>query len=91
MSLLHDEKGALSTARCAFWLVLVWTLVLITLVGADVISLPAAAYGLLTTIFTGLFMWAAGPRLGQYVAPTLSSIVQTVSNAATKRPKDGES
>jgi len=79
--LISDERDKPSTARCAFWLILVWTILMITLDGLDVIELSSAAYTLLGTAFTFITVWAAGPRMVQYLGPQIGRAVDAISKA----------
>ncbi len=85
MTLLRDERGDLSTARCAFWLLLVWSLVLVTLTGLGVMSLSSAAYTFLGTAIVAVVSWAAGPRVAQYLGPQLGAVAQALSRARSDR------
>ena len=81
MNLTADEQGKRSTSRMAFWIVLIWTLAALTLVGFKVFVLPAAGYALLGTIFTFVTVWAAGPRIAQYLGPQIGRVVESISKA----------
>ena len=82
MSLLRDEQGSWSSARCSFWLSL---LVALGCVVADTIfaavAVPNAAYSLLGTIVVATASWAAGPRIAQYLAPQLGAIAKGIGDS----------
>lgn len=90
MSLLHDERGQWSSARCAFWAILFFTVVVIT---GDVFfarDVENAVYAILTTCFMATASWAAGPRIAQYLAPQIAAATKAVGEALKRRdPKDG--
>lgn len=79
--LIADESGKPSTARFAFWIVLIWTILIITLVGLGWMELSSAAYALLGTIFTFTTVWAAGPRIAQYLGPQIGRAISAISRA----------
>ena len=84
--ILTDEKGNLSAARVLLSASLAFTAVIIiadSLLWADV---PNAAYALLGTIFTGLLMWTAGPRIAQYILPQIGAIAGGIG-AAVREPR----
>ena len=81
-TLVIDENGKLSTARCGFWLVLIFTLILLALVGFDAMDLPAAGYTLLGTIFTFVTVWAAGPRMAAYLSPAIGKATDAIRATA---------
>jgi hypothetical protein len=78
MSLIKDEIGNYSTARAAFWLDNVWTIVMVTLKTAGVIKLEAGDYGIMSTMFLVTGGWAAGPRIMQHLGPQISSTVKNI-------------
>lgn len=80
-SLLRDEQGAWSTARCAFWLTLLVTLALVVATAFGWAALSPAAYSLLGIMFMALAGWAAGPRVMQYLGPQIGAVVQSLSRA----------
>ena len=85
--ILSDEKGKLSAARVLLVASLKFTAVIIvadSLLWADV---PNAAYALLGTIFTGLLMWTAGPRIAQYLGPQIGAIVSGIGASLMKEPR----
>lgn len=78
--LLQDETGSSSTARVAFWLTLLVTLVLCILdaIREDV-TVPTPAYSLLGTTVLALAGWAGGPRVLQYLGPQLGKVAGGIS------------
>lgn len=85
MSLLRDEKGSVSTARV---LLVGTTLFTFALVWADSRSarffVPELAYQLLTTVWTGLLIWAAGPRHLQYLSGHAAKALEMGRDVAAK-------
>lgn len=79
--LIADEQGKPSTARCAFWIVLIWTILLMTLAAAGIFTVSSAAYALLGTIFTFTIVWAAGPRMAEYLAPQIGRAITSIAKA----------
>ena len=84
MSLLHDEQGNLSSARTAFWVTLVVTLLLIVLDAFGVVAMAGAAYTLLGSLVIALASWAGGPRIAQYLAPQIAKVGSALASASTK-------
>lgn len=82
MSLLRDEQGSWSTARCAFWLTLLVALVLVVFDAAGVTDTRPEGYTLLGTVVLALAAWAAGPRMGQYLAPQIGKVGAAIASAA---------
>lgn len=84
-TLLQDETGAWSAARCflAAWLlnaiVYVWWASLRS-------GGPPPEFGLVLTFCTGvalpLVVWAAGPRIAQYLGPMIGATTAAVADAA---------
>lgn len=79
-SVLQDEAGAFSAARCflAAWLL---NAILYVWARADTDSI-----GLVLTFFTAiagpLVVWTAGPRIAQYIGPMLGASTAAVADAA---------
>ena len=84
-SLLTDEQGHLSSARCSFWLSLLVSLTLIILSAVNKVELSAGAYTLLGTIFTFTCVWAAGPRIAQYLGPQIGRAISALGSAKDDR------
>ena len=87
LQILADEKGNLSAARVLLVAALAFTAAIIvadSLLWADV---PNAAYALLGTIFTGLLMWTAGPRIAQYLGPQIGAVASGIGASLTKEPR----
>ena len=85
--ILADEKGNLSAARVLLVASLAFTAAIIvadSLLWADV---PNAAYALLGTIFTGLLMWTAGPRIAQYLGPQIGAVASGIGASLIKEPR----
>lgn len=76
---LRDEQGNLSMARALLLASLAMTFILIALDTFSSQEVPAPAYALLGTIFTGLLAWAAGPRIAQYVGPQMGSVASALN------------
>lgn len=80
-TLLSDERGDLSSARCSFWMVLLYTVTMLTLSKVGIVDpFNGAELALLTTMFMVTSGWAAGPRMAQYLFPQIGSTVKAVSD-----------
>jgi len=80
--LLSDEAGGLSSARSSFWLTLVVALGLTVADGlSPAITVPEPGYTLLGAIVGIVGIWAAGPRIAQYLGPALGSMVQGIGSS----------
>ena len=80
--LLSDEAGGLSSARSSFWLTLVVALGVIVADGlSSDITVPEPGYTLLGMIVGMVGVWAAGPRIAQYLGPALGSMVQGIGSS----------
>jgi hypothetical protein len=81
MTTLHDERGQRSAARTFLLWVLVYQAAYLILWGREDESL-----GVICTFFaavdTPLIIWAAGPRIAQYLGPQAGAIVQGVAESA---------
>jgi hypothetical protein len=84
MSLLRDEQGNWSSARCAFWVTLVVTLALIVFDSCGVVAMAGAAYTLLGSLVIALASWAAGPRIASYLAPQIGKVGAAIASASAK-------
>ena len=80
-SLLRDEQGAWSSARCAFWLTLLVTLSLVGAAAFGRAALSSDAYSLLGTVVLALAGWAGGPRVAQYLFPQLGGVAKAIGDA----------
>lgn len=81
---LDDETGSKSMARI---LLLATTLAGGFLVFIDVFTaraVPVAAYQTFGLVFPWLLVWAAGPRMVQYLAPQLGASVGAITGGLTK-------
>lgn len=83
--LICDEHGKPSTARAAFWIALFAALVMIALDGLTAAVFPAEAYTLLGTVIMFSAVWAAGPRMAQYLAPQIGAGAKAIAAAAAAR------
>lgn len=89
LSLLRDEKGSVSSARCAFWVnqILLTFVVLVDLSG---VAVGNVVYATLSTVFLACASWAAGPRIAQYLAPQISASAKAIGEAFKRRnPAEG--
>lgn len=84
-SLIEDEQKNLSSARCSFWLTLIVSLILVILSAFDVVKLSAGSYTLLGTMFMFTAIWAAGPRIAQYLGPQIGKIAGALRSAKDDR------
>lgn len=82
-NILRDEQGKVSTARVAFWVVLTYDLLAI-LVDTLLTPVSAGGLGLLGTLTTFITVWAAGPRMAQYMAPQIGGALGHLSRALVK-------
>lgn len=79
---LHDEQGAVSSARLLLWIVVPFTLLVILLDAAlEGFSVPNAGYQILGALSSALVLWAGGPRAMQYLGPQLGAMVSTIGSA----------
>ena len=87
--ILVDEKGKLSAARTLLVGCLVFTGALIVCDSALWFQVENAVYALLGTIFTGLLMWTAGPRIAEYLGPQVGAVAKGIGSAIRepRRPK----
>lgn len=80
MTLFRDERGGVSAARVYLSIALVYQAWYLPLARED------PTLGLVLTFFaalnTPLIIWAAGPRIAQYLAPGAGQIVQGVAASA---------
>lgn len=81
-TLIRDEQGNYSSARCSWWLTLIWTLATITRDSFNAgFNVPPAGYALLGTVTTLAGVWAAGPRIAQYVGPQMGAMIGAIGKA----------
>jgi len=74
---LHDERGALSSARVGLWTVLAFT-------GWYIVSHDkpdGAVLSLLGSVLIGFMAWAGGPRMAQYLGPQIGAVAQGIAQA----------
>lgn len=88
-TLVADEQGNLSSARCLLWLTVIVALRVVYLDATEWADPSAAAYTLLTTMIVCFTAWAGGPRLAQYVMPQLGAAVAAVGSALRERLRPG--
>ena len=81
MSLVRDEKGKLSSARVAMWLVLLWSVSLVTAEAVGWITLSGGAYGFIGAAVIALISWAGGPRIAQHIGGQISGVASALSRA----------
>ena len=74
--LVRDEKGHLSSARVGMWLTLLFSLHYIADGGAQ-----PGVLAFLSGVTLGFVGWAAGPRIAQYLLPTLGQVAQGIASA----------
>lgn len=87
--LIADEQGNPSSARCGMWFTLVIGLLLTVLDAFGGVTMSNAAYVMLQSCFGFFALWAAGPRMAQYVGPMMSKFSESISRAsASKREPD---
>ena len=80
--MVTDETGAASTARTSFLFALVSG---VSLAIADAVSTSVTvsepAYAFLGAVVGIAGVWAAGPRIAEYVGPALGQMVQGIGMA----------
>lgn len=83
-TLLKDERGNWSSARCSWWLVVTLVVGAVYVDTLTVREVSAGAWTILGTLvmFTG--GWAAGPRMAQYLFPQIGATVQAIGQAARR-------
>lgn len=84
MSLLRDERGSWSSARCAFWATLVYAFVFIAFDTFGVAVLAGAAYTFLGSLILALAGWAAGPRIAAHIGPQIGNVGKALASASAK-------
>ena len=87
LQILSDERGKLSAARVLLAGCLLFTGFLIlfdTVLWGDVSN---AIYALLGSVFTGLLVWAAGPRMAAYIGPQIAGVAQGIAASIVKQPR----
>ena len=84
LELLADENGKLSAARVLLVLSLAFTAVIIVADSLLWATVPNAAYALMGTIFSGLLIWSAGPRIAAHFGPQIGAIASGIGAALTR-------
>lgn len=79
--ILHDERGSWSAARVFLLGALVYQALYLAVWGRNAETLGVVAT-LFAAIDTPLIIWAAGPRIAQYLGPQAGAIVQGVAESA---------
>ncbi len=88
-SLIQDEQQNLSSARCALWGTLVFTLFMVLLDTVGVVTMSQAAYTLLGGFVMAFAAWSGGPRAMQYLGPQAAKFANALSRSSTdKREPD---
>lgn len=81
VSILRDERGQMSAARAFLLACLCYQALYLAVWGRD-----AETLGVVLTFFSAidvpLIVWAAGPRIAQYIGPATGQIVQGVADSA---------
>tara|TARA_R110000824_G_scaffold216271_1_gene402883 strand:+ start:5052 stop:5369 length:318 start_codon:yes stop_codon:yes gene_type:complete len=85
--ILADEKGNPSAARVLLTATLAFTAAIIVADSLLWAEVPNAAYALLGTIFSGLLMWTAGPRIAQYLGPQIGAVASGIGASLTREPR----
>jgi hypothetical protein len=81
MSTLRDERGQQSAARTFLLWALVYQAAYLVLWGREEDTLGVTCT-FFAAIDTPLIIWAAGPRIAQYLGPQAGAIVQGVAESA---------
>jgi hypothetical protein len=85
--ILSDEKGNPSAARVLLVASLAFTAAIIVADSLLWAEVPNAAYALLGTIFSGLLIWTAGPRIAQHLGPQIGAIASGIGASLTREPR----
>ena len=88
--ILSDEKGNPSAARVLLVAALAFTAAIIVADSLLWAEVPNAAYALMGTIFSGLLIWTAGPRIAQHFGPQLGAIASGIGAAVVREPRRPE-
>jgi hypothetical protein len=88
---LRDETGGRSSARLLLY---VTTLAALTLIAASTfwhVPVPGEAWTILAAMQMSFTIWAAGPRMAQYLVPVAQQAVQSLADMirARRDPKEG--
>lgn len=84
--IFQDESGSFSSARCLLWLwsaVTLWAVAFDALHSGDPVS--NAAWATLSGVEVALIAWAGGPRIAQYLGPTVGQVAAGVAAAVRER------
>jgi len=84
MSLLQDEQGNWSSARCAFWATLVFVFLMIIADSFGLAVVASAAWTLLGSLVIALASWAGGPRIAQHLSSQIGKTAQAIASAKAK-------
>ena len=85
--ILSDEKGNPSAARVLLVAALAFTAAIIVADSLLWAEVPNAAYALMGTIFSGLLIWTAGPRIAQHFGPQIGAIASGIGASLTREPR----
>lgn len=78
MSLFRDESGKVSMSRV---LLAFWTVVIVTLLFWHITWMTQPVLTFFSSVYLFLAGWAAGPRLAQYVFPSIGNVVGSLGQA----------
>jgi hypothetical protein len=86
--LVTDEQGKMSAARVGLWITVAESLIVVAIdvhlaIANASARVPNTVYALLGTQFTIFAMWAAGPRIAEYIGPQLGKVVSALATART--------
>lgn len=79
-----DESGNRSMARVLLFSTSILGALLVMVDTFTSRSVPVAAYETFGLVFPWLLVWAAGPRMVQYLAPQLGATVSAITGGLTK-------
>ena len=88
--ILSDEKGNPSAARVLLTASLAFTAAIIVVDSLLWATVPNAAYALMGTIFSGLLIWSAGPRIAAHFGPQIGAIASGIGAALVREPRRPE-
>jgi hypothetical protein len=88
---VHDERGSRSSARLLLYITTAAILGCIAATSLWRVAVPGEAWAILTAMETMFTVWAAGPRMAQYLSPLAQTAVSKMADVirARRDPKDG--
>jgi hypothetical protein len=85
VSFFHDEKGGRSSARVLLWIWTLWNAAFITADWWFVTKIIVPEFWALdAAVFSGLLIWAAGPRMMEHGKDMFARMVEAIKG----KPKE---